>query len=87
MNIYKQFRIFKILLNYLNPTILLVKFLFLWACDRLEFEVVEYMIECKIKAFWDDQMMSICHALFIQLRGVFGDTPLHFVFRRQCKYE
>ncbi|CAD8211880.1 unnamed protein product [Paramecium pentaurelia] len=80
-------RIYKILLSYLNPNLLLVQFIFLWACDRLEYEVVEHMLEHGIIVFWNDQMKILSQALCIPLKGVIGDTPLHFVFRRQCRNE
>ncbi|CAK67920.1 unnamed protein product (macronuclear) [Paramecium tetraurelia] len=80
-------RIYKILLSYLHPTLLLVQFVFLWACDRLEVEVVEHMLESGIMVCWSDQMKILSQALCIPLRGVIGDTPLHFAFRRQCRSE
>ncbi|CAD8128087.1 unnamed protein product [Paramecium sonneborni] len=80
-------RIYKTLLSYLDPTHLLIRFVFLWACHHLEYEVIEHMLDRGIVAFWDDQMKHISQILFVPLKGVNGDTPLHFILRRQCRNE
>ena len=59
----------------------------LWACHRLEAEVVHVMLECNFFAVWEDKMNIISQQVGTPIKGNSGDTPLHFVLRKQCRSE
>ncbi|CAD8126902.1 unnamed protein product [Paramecium sonneborni] len=78
-------KIFKILLDYIDPCSKLVRFILLWACSKLEVEVVECMIEKQIFGVWEEKMLVISQNIGTPMKGVNGDTPLHFVLRKHCR--
>ncbi|CAD8103240.1 unnamed protein product [Paramecium primaurelia] len=78
-------KIFKILLDHIDPCSKLIRFVFLWACSKLELEMVEYMIEKQIYGVWEEKMLVISQNVGTPMKGINGDTPLHFVLRKHCR--
>lgn len=44
----------------MDPLSKFIKFLFLWACNRLEVEVVDILIKYGVNAVWEERMNIIC---------------------------
>lgn len=72
-------------MDHIDPCSKLIRFVFLWACSKLEVEIIEYMIEKQIFGVWEEKMLVISQNVGTPMKGVNGDTPMHFILRKHCR--